>query len=160
MVVGDGEPEVVLRVVPLDHPQGRALERRHIAEMVERYGGSGPGRLEAAEFASPRGCFVLATADGAAVGCGGFRYLGPGVAEIKRMYVDTATRRCGLGRRILTFLEEGAAVAGYVETRLETGTGQPEAVSLYLSAGYRPIEPYGEFRHDARSLCFSRIFGS
>ncbi len=160
MVVGDSEPEVVLRVVPLDHPQGRELERRHIAEMVERYGGSGPGPLEAAEFASPRGCFVVVIADGVAVGCGGFRYLGPGVAEIKRMYVDTAARGRGLGRRILTSLEEGAAAAGYQETRLETGTEQPEAVSLYVSAGYRPIEPYGEFRNDARSLCFSRILRS
>jgi GNAT superfamily N-acetyltransferase len=112
------------------------------------------------EFEAPRGCFVVVLDHDFAVGCGGFRYLRLGVAEIKRMYVDTAGRRRGLGRRILTALEERAAAAGYDETWLETGTEQPEAVSLYLSAGYRAIEPYGEFKHDARSLCFSRRLGS
>ena len=156
MVVGDSEPEVVLRVVPLDHPQARALKERHIAEMVRRYGGAGPGPLAAAGFEAPRGCFLVVLDHDSAVGCGGFRYLSPGVAEIKRMYVDSAGRRRGVGRHILRALEERAAAAGYDETWLETGTEQPEAIALYLSAGYRPIEQYGEFKHDARSLCFSR----
>jgi len=160
MVEGDMESQVVLRVVPLDHPEARRLESRHIAEMARRYGGKGPGPLRGDEFEPPRGCFVVAVLDGAAVGCGGLRSLSPGVAEIKRMYVDAAARGCGVGRRILAFLEERAQAAAYTETWLETGTEQPEAISLYTAAGYRPLDPYGEFKQDPRCRCFYRVLGA
>jgi N-acetylglutamate synthase-like GNAT family acetyltransferase len=99
---------------------------------------------------------VVATLNGDAVACGGFRFLRPQVAEIKRMYVDPAVRGRGFGRRHLAFLEQRAAEAGYTQVWLETGTEQPEAISLYTAAGYRPMEPYGEFKYDSRSRSFSR----
>ncbi|HXQ61602.1 MAG TPA: GNAT family N-acetyltransferase [Acidimicrobiales bacterium] len=159
-MAGDCELAIVLSVVPLDHPEARDLERKHIAEMGYRYGGAGPGPLHGRDFEAPGGCFVVVHADGAAVGCGGFRYLKPEIAEIKRMYVDDAVRGRGVGRRILASLEERAEAAGYSEAWLETGTEQPEAVSLYRSAGYRPIAAYGEFQHDDRCRCFARTLGS
>jgi GNAT superfamily N-acetyltransferase len=150
------QSEVVLHVVPIDHPRAREMENKHIAEMAARYGGRGPGPLHPDELEPPAGLFVVAFLDRTAVGCGGFRALAPDVAEIKRMYVDTAVRGGGIGRQILGFLEARAAAAGYAETWLETGSEQPEAISLYLSAGYRPCHPYGEFKDDPRSRCFSR----
>jgi GNAT superfamily N-acetyltransferase len=149
--------EIALRAVGLDHPQARALERRHIAEMGQRYGGSGPGPVRGDEFDPPGGCFVVALFDGCAVACGGFRRLDPRTAEIKRMYVDTAFRRRGIGRRLLVCLEERVAAAGYGEIWLETGIEQPEAISLYTSRGYRPTAPYGEFMHDPRNRSYRRV---
>jgi hypothetical protein len=32
-------------------------------------------------------------------------------------------------------------------------------MALYESAGYEPIVPYGEYRHDDRSRCFARSLG-
>jgi putative acetyltransferase len=148
--------EVSLCVVSVDDPQVRALERRHIAEMAQRYDGGGPAPLRAEEFDPPHGCFVVAVVDGTAVACGGFRPLSPGVAEIKRMFVDPVARRRGIGARVLGFLERRAHEAGYREAWLESGSEQPEAISLYLAAGYQPRGAYGEFKHDPRSRCFSR----
>jgi GNAT superfamily N-acetyltransferase len=152
----DGEAEAVVHVVGLDHPQARELEQRHIEEMKRLYGGRGPGPLEGDEFEPPGGCFVVAVLDGSALACGGFHHLRPGVAEIKRMYVDSGARRRGLGRRVLQFLEDEARAAGYAEAWLETGSEQPEAMALYVSAGYRPVAPYGEFKEDERCRCFAR----
>jgi len=153
---GKAETEVTIRVVPLDDPETRELERRHIDELRLRYGERGPKPLPNDDFEPPKGCFVLATANGIGVGCGGFRFLRPDVAEIKRMYVDPDFRKRSIARRILAFLEDRARSVGYREAWLETGTEQPEAIALYTSFGYTPIAPYGEFKNDARSRCFSR----
>lgn len=75
------------------------------------------------------------------------------------MYVDPAVRGRGLGRRLLAFLEQQAAAASYGQLWLETGTEQPEAIALYTSAGYRPMDPYGEFSYYSRSRCFYRTVG-
>lgn len=152
-----GPSDVELRVVDVDSPPARGLERRHIHEMATRYGGGGPALLEAEEYVAPQGCFVVAIVDGAAMACGGFRHLSTGVAEIKRMYVDPTVRRRGVGALILAFLEEGARASGYREAWLESGSEQPDAISLYVAAGYEPRAPYGEFKDDPRSRSFSRI---
>jgi GNAT superfamily N-acetyltransferase len=148
--------DVELRVVDVDTALARGLERRHIAEMGQRYGGQGPAPLSGADFGPPSGCFVVVFIDSRAVACGGFRHLSPGVAEIKRMYVDPAVRRRGIGARVLGFLEETAAAAGYREAWLESGDQQPDAISLYTAVGYHPIAPYGEFKVDPRSRSFFR----
>src|ERR1044072_38001 len=52
-----------------------------------------PGAVPPAE---PVAVFLRARdADGAAVGCGGLRLLGPGSGEVKRMYVQPAGRGTG-----------------------------------------------------------------
>jgi GNAT superfamily N-acetyltransferase len=142
--------------VGLGDGRAQRLEAAHVAEMNDRYGTGGPGRVAREGFDPPDGCFLLAVVDGAPVGCGGFRRLGPGRAEIKRMYVDPSVRGHGVGRRLLGDLEDRAEAGGYREVWLETGTEQPEAVALYLSAGYVSVPPYGEFKGDPRSLCFMR----
>jgi len=153
-------PEVAVRIVSVDDPAARELQDRQITEMARRYGGGGPAPLHGDQFEPPAGCFVVATVDGVGVACGGFRLLSPGVAEIKRMYVDAPLRRRGIGALVLTFLEERAKAAGYGETWLETGSEQPDAISLYVGAGYRPRPAYGEFKDDPRSRCFFRTLAA
>jgi GNAT superfamily N-acetyltransferase len=157
MALRAGPSDLHVLVVAVDSPEARELERRHIAEMATRYSGTGPARLIAEEFEPPRGCFVVAVLDHEAVACGGYRYLSPGVAEIKRMYVDPGARRRGIAARLLAFLEDKARAAGYREVWLECGSEQPDAIALYEGAGYAPRPAYGEFNDDPRSRCFSRM---
>jgi len=60
-------------------------------------------------------------------------------AELKRIWTSSTRRRQGLARRVLVELEARAAAAGYARLYLTTGPRQPEAVGLYLSAGYTPL---------------------
>jgi len=59
-------------------------------------------------------------------------------------------------RQILRCLEGHAIAAGCSEMWLETGTQQPEAISLCVSFGYPAVALYGEFKDDPHSQCFMR----
>lgn len=139
-----------------DGPGGAALVPRVQQEYVRRYGGPDETPVDPAEFADPRGRFLVAYLDREPVGCGGIRLLADGVAEIKRMYVEPAVRGRGVARALLGVLEDAAREAGCREIRLETGSLQPEAMALYASSGYSLIPPYGYYRCAPESRCFAK----
>ena len=62
----------------------------------------------------------------------------------------------GLGRRVLVELEAEARRLGYASLVLETGDRQPEALGLYVSAGYTRIPCYPPYDSRALSLCFEK----
>ncbi|HEV2633640.1 MAG TPA: GNAT family N-acetyltransferase [Actinocrinis sp.] len=64
-------------------------------------------------------------------------------AEFKRIWTHPDRRRRGLARRVLTELEDAASEAGYRRIFLTTGPRQPEAVALYLAAGYTELSDPG-----------------
>ncbi len=100
--------------------------------------------------------FLVARLDGQPLGCGAIRPLTPGVAEVKRMFVVHEARGQGVGRAILENLEIFAKNFGYRSVRLETGLKQPEAISLYQSAGYHRASCYGQYRENPLSVCFEK----
>jgi GNAT superfamily N-acetyltransferase len=111
--------------------------------------------MSAAQFAPPEGAFLLALEGPAEepVGIGGWRFrpdvtaLGRSTAaEVKRMYVVPAARGRGWARRLLAALEASARDAGADVMVLETGTAQPEAIALYESSGYVPVDGFGYYR--------------
>ena len=65
--------------------------------------------------------------------------MAPQTAEVKRMYVVPKGHGIGLARAMLDHLEETARAAGAEAMVLETGLRQPEAIALYVSAGYVAI---------------------
>jgi GNAT superfamily N-acetyltransferase len=140
--------DVDLRQEPYEGPVAQALIERVQQEYVERYGGADATAMDTGEFTAPRGAFFVGYLDGEPVVCGGWRSLPewPGTAELKRMYVVPEQRRRGLARLLLAALEDAIRAAGYRQVWLETGTGQPEALALYASAGYRPIDGYGYYK--------------
>lgn len=108
------------------------------------------------ELAAAGAAFLVARRDGKPVGCGAIRPFEPGVAEIKRMFVINEARGLGIGRAILENLETLAKNSGYRSVRLETGLKQPEAISLYQSAGYHRAPCYGPYRKNPMSVCFEK----
>jgi GNAT superfamily N-acetyltransferase len=145
-----------LRVTPYGDAVVQALSDRVQAEYVVRYGGPDRTEMDAAEFDPPTGLFLAAWADGAAVGCGGYRAHG-GDAEVKRMYVPPEHRGHGYARLILAALEDAARAAGYPRLILETGDAQPEAIALYTSSGYQPVPGFGYYRDSPHSHCFAKV---
>jgi GNAT superfamily N-acetyltransferase len=143
---------------PFDSPDVRALAEAQQEEMRGRYGGVGdigPAR-EAHMFEPPDGVFLVMRIDGRAVACGGVCRFDASRAELKRMYVLPAARGTGLGRQLLEALEAEARRFRYTAIVLETGNRQPEAVGLYVSAGFEPIPCYGAYAAQATSRCFEK----
>lgn len=112
--------------------------------------------LHPSDLADINFTFLIARVDGREAGCGALRNLESGVGEVKRMFVVPDHRRRGIGRRLLAALESRAVELGHEIVRLETGKGQPEAVHMYKSAGYREIPGFGEYAGNPFSLCFEK----
>jgi len=53
-------------------------------------------------------------------------------------------RGLGLGRRILSSLEQHAAAAGHDTVRLDTNRNLTEAIALYRSSGYEEVPAYND----------------
>ncbi|MEO1061671.1 MAG: GNAT family N-acetyltransferase [Actinomycetota bacterium] len=95
----------------------------------------------------PAGLLLVAWLRSAPVGCGALKLADPEIAEIKRVWVDGATRGLGLGRRLLRSLEERAGAAGRRVVRLDTNETLVEAIALYRSAGYVEVEAFNDEPH-------------
>jgi GNAT superfamily N-acetyltransferase len=142
--LADGRP-VALRAVPYDDPLARALVDRVQQEYVTRYGGPDEAVVDPAEFRPPAGLFLVAEVAGVPAGCGAWRAHEPGVAEVKRVYVEPAFRRRGLAQLLMAALEDSAAAAGHRSVVLNSGPEQPEALALYAALGYTPVPGYGVY---------------
>jgi GNAT superfamily N-acetyltransferase len=139
-------PVLRFQPVPADAPPASDLIAAMVGEMATLYGPiDGPNMPSAtpADFAPPRGTFLVGFDDAGAPVCGGgVKPPDDDTAEIKRMYVAPAARRRGLARVLLGALEDAARDLGYSTARLDTGPLQAHARALYESAGYRPIRNF------------------
>src|SRR3954469_12276002 len=148
--------DVDWEVVAYAEPRLQTLIAEVQAEYVARYGGPDKTPIDPQGFEPPGGTFLLGLLDGEPVACGAYRRHEDGVAELKRMYVRGPWRRRGIARELLAELEDRAAAAGYLRAVLETGTGQPEALALYPSAGWTPIPGYGHYKWSPGNHCFAK----
>lgn len=118
-------------------------------------GSSGKSSFDVGDVRGENARFVVARdRQGNAVGCGAFRPLGDGIAEIKRMY----SRRSipGIGSAVLRFLESEARELEYVALRLETRVVNARAISFYERLGYRRIPNFGKYAERPEAACFEK----
>lgn len=150
-----------IAITPFDHPDADCLRGEQRRELDARYGsddhepGTPPSAKDVPVF------LVAREADGTPVACGGIRPLpdsviGPGVVEVKRMYVVPDARGTGVATAVLRALEAAAAEIGAHSVVLETGTRQPDAIRFYEREGYESIPLFGSYIGAAESLCFAR----
>ncbi|MBA2465349.1 MAG: GNAT family N-acetyltransferase [Nocardioidaceae bacterium] len=133
------------------------------AEYVVRYGGPDTTPMDDTVFDPPAGAIYVGYVKDLPVALGGWRSRpdvvrlgGNRAAEIKRMYVASPGRRQGLARALLTHLERTAAESGADVMILETGLVQPEAIALYESSGYEPVEKFGYYAWSPISRCYAK----
>lgn len=147
---------IKIRQADFAEPSVRALLVDVLGELSERYGGTGDDTpIAAADFMAPNGAFFVADDGERLVGCAGWRRHGDD-AELKRMFTARSVRGQGLGRRMLATIERSARDAGCHRVILETGDKQPEAVALYVSAGYSRIEDFGYYAGQEGVLSYAK----
>ncbi len=130
---------------------------RHAEDLhlIEQY--FDPGEFEA-ELASlpgaygpPGGALLLATADGAPLGCVALRGLQDGACEMKRMFVPAHAHGRGIGTALGQAVVEEGRRLGYRTMRLDTSIRQDEARRLYRRLGFVDTAPYYDLPESLRA---------
>lgn len=81
---------------------------------------------------------LVACSRGSIAGFAVMRY-GDDDAHLDLLAVAPQSRRAGVGRQLLGWLEECAVVAGIFNVTLEVRAGNERARNFYTSLGYRPL---------------------
>ena len=119
---------------------------QYFAELDERFESGFDPTLgisaDAPELTPPAGFLLLARIRGRAVGCVGLKLHANAPAEMKRMWLAREVRGMGVGRRLLTELEDRARAAGATVIHLETNGTLAEAIELYRRNGYAEVAPF------------------
>ncbi len=128
-----------------DQPPGSDLLR----ELIDFFNAVYPGRAARPgsvttpdEMVAPDGAFLVGYERDRAIAIGGVRRLGDGICEIKRMYVVPDARSRGVGRALLTALEEAGRQLGYERARVDLGPKQTDSRALFEKTGYLEIPKY------------------
>ena len=105
----------------------------------------------AADLRSQDVRFYVAREEGLAIGCGGY-LIGPNRnAELKRIFVAAEARGRGVGRRIISTIEQAALAEDVPCMLIETGVASVEALGLYRRLGYVARGPFWDYRPDPLS---------
>ncbi len=140
----------MVEVTPNDpaHPDAQHCLRAYFSELDQRFDmGFDPALSIPADedqLRPPAGLFMVAMLRGDPIGCGALKFHDGQPTEIKRMWVAESARGLGIGRRLLSELEDQAANHGARAVRLETNKSLVEAISLYRSAGYVEVAPFND----------------
>lgn len=97
------------------------------------------------KYGPPAGALFLAYWNNEPAGCIALQPLSAaGVCEMKRLYVQPAFRKYGIGRSLVEELLKAAKEIGYVNMRLDTLDRLQPAIKLYQQYGFKVINAYYE----------------
>ncbi len=102
--------------------------------------------------ARPKGSVKLVLLDDVPVGCGMVYEFAPGVAEIKRVYVDPSAQGQGIGQALMEALIAQARSDGYASILMDTGRKLEAACRLYDRLGFERRGPYQDVPEDLRAV--------
>ncbi|MEO6500404.1 MAG: GNAT family N-acetyltransferase [Jatrophihabitantaceae bacterium] len=149
--------------LPITHPDAAMLVEEVQEEYTLRYGSRDETPIDSSYFDEPLGAFFVGYFHEKPAVTGAWRRRTDVVfdgtsqsAEVKRMYVAPGARRAGLARAMLAHLEDTARASGAEVMVLETGMRQPEAITLYESAGYGRVPGFGFYKDEPLSRCFAK----
>jgi GNAT superfamily N-acetyltransferase len=128
-------------IVPFapEHAQGFAAL---VVDTLREFGFEYDTELDR-DLDDPRATYVafwIAVVNGDVAGSVALRDLGGGAFELKRMYLRSAHRGCGVGKRLLSTALDWARANGARMVRLDTTERMVTARHLYEAAGFVRVE--------------------
>jgi putative acetyltransferase len=93
-------------------------------------------------YRPPDGRALLALYQTEICGCVALRKIADGIGELKRLYVRSAFRGKGIGKKLAQAVLDESASIGYAKIRIDTLASMKEAIDLYQSLGFVRIEAY------------------
>ncbi len=148
-------PNINIKRTDSDNPDFRYLISHLDADLEKRYGEQQAFFSQFNKLDKIKNV-VIVYLDDTPVGCGALRAYNDTDIEVKRMFVANEHRRKGIATQTLNHLEAWAAELSFKNCILETGTNQPEAISLYLKCGYEITEAYGHYVGVENSICMKK----
>ena len=150
-----------LKIIP-DDLTGEAviaLLQLHLDDMHRFSPADSVHAMPAEQLRAAQVSFFSAWDAGDLAGCGAFRMIGPGHAELKSMRVAPSYRRQGVGEAILLHLLAAVRAAGALRVSLETGRTEPfrPAQMLYRKHGFTECPPFGSYVSDDFSQCMTKV---
>jgi GNAT superfamily N-acetyltransferase len=142
IAIADEDPET---------PDARACLAGYYADLARIFeSGFDPATSldpDRAALRPPIGSFLVARADGLAVGCCALKGNGGTTGEIKRLWVAPPARGLGLARGLMAAAEDRARALGMRRLRLDTNRALAAAIRLYRATGWHEVpafnaEPY------------------
>ncbi len=111
------------------------------------------GSFDPADVRGPRSVFLVARADGVALGCGALRPLAPGWRNSSGcMRGPGAAPGASCWRR----WKNRQLAFGYREVWLSTRRVNERALAFYARHGYLPVENYGKYAGREASVCLGK----
>jgi ribosomal protein S18 acetylase RimI-like enzyme len=146
---------IVITIEDPATPDASSLMEELSEALAKITGDSGKSSFDPNDVRADNARFVVArNSRGQALGCGAFRPLQEGIAEVKRMY--TRQHAAGVGSAILSFLEHEARELGYLALQLETRIVNERAVNFYERRGYEKIPNFGKYIGNPNAVCFGK----
>ena len=99
---------------------------------------------------------LIASVEGAAVGCAGLKAYSDSDVEIKRVWVDPEFRGNHISTAMMDALEAKAVELGFRRAILQTRPQMEEAVHLYTKRGYVLIDNYPPYDKLDGAICFAK----
>jgi GNAT superfamily N-acetyltransferase len=153
--VPHADPYAAVTVAAPGSSEARAVLTAYFHDIVSRYHrrAAAPGEVSAAmaaepsdDLCPPHGLFLLARRDDAVIGCAGLRLLPARTGEVTRLFVVPGARRHGVGKQLLSAVENAARQRAVSRLRLDTRSELAEARRLYTTNGYQEVAPFNDGR--------------
>jgi putative acetyltransferase len=147
-------------IIAVDDPRADdvcVLLARHVAISREVTPPEHAHLLDVDDLSTTDITFFTARQERTLVAIGALRELDASHGELKSMHTDAAMRGQGVGRAMVDHLLGVAQARCYRRVSLETGTMDAFAAarSLYVTAGFRPCPPFGQYTSNPYSTCMT-----
>ena len=115
--------------------------------------------LDASRLFTPDITVFSARIQNELVGVGALRILDIEHAELKSMHTLSRLRGLGIGKAMVSHIEEFAKGRGVKRISLETGATEPfkPARQLYESLGYQDCEAFGDYVLSEDNTCMTKL---